>query len=252
MSFFSRGMNRQAPLAIDRILALGEKASRYSEAGLARVVGVSRERIRQLMVRLPHKPVNTRQAHVSGYGGRVERAFYTAMRLGIDKLVALVDVCGDDECWPWLGHKANGYGLLGPSNRYVHRRIYEREHGPIPRGMLVVHKLDGRPCCNPRHLVLATGRERTWRAFRDGSRVKVSDELRGLTPAKVRAIRRAYARLPKVKVHRRGQTFERVPLGCTKALAERFGIKNRKLLAHIATGKSGLWILSGNPRFTAT
>ena len=247
MSVFSRGMNRQAPLAIDRILALGEKASRYTEADLARKVGVSRERIRQLKVHLPHKPVNTRHTRVSGHGSKVERAFYTAMRLGIDRLVALVDVRGDDECWPWLGHRANGYGVFGPGNRYVHRRIYAREHGPIPRGMLVVHKLDGRPCCNPRHLVLATGRERTWRAFRDGSRVKVSDELRGLTPAKVRAIRRAYAKLPKVKVHRRGQTFERVPLGCTKALAERFGMKNRRRLALIATGKSGSWILSGNP-----
>jgi hypothetical protein len=252
MSLFFRGMNRQAPLALDRILALGEKASRYTEADLARVVGVSRERIRQLRVRLPHKPVNTRQARVAGHGSKVERAFYTAMRLGIDKLVALVDVRGDDECWPWLGQKANGYGVLGPRNRFVHRRIYEREHGPIPRGMLVVHKLDGRPCCNPRHLVPATARERTWRAFRDGSRVNMSDELRGLTPAKVRAIRRAYAKLPKMEVHRCGQTFERVPSGCTKALAERFGMKNRKLLVHIATGKSGSWILSGNPRFTAT
>lgn len=248
MFLFSRGMNRQAPLALDRILALGEKASRYTEADLARVVGVTRERIRQLRVRLPHKPVNTRQTWVSGYGSKVERAFYTAMHLGIDKLVALVDARGDDECWPWLAQKANGYGVLGPGGgRYVHRRIYEREHGPIPKGMLVVHKLDGRPCCNPRHLVLATERERTWRAYRDGSRVKVSDELRRLTPAKVRAIRRAYAKLPKMKVRRCGQTFERVPSGCTKALAERFGMKNGKRLALIATGKSGSWILSGNP-----
>jgi hypothetical protein len=220
-------VSRQAPLAFDRILALGERASRYNEAGLARMVGVSRERIRQLKVHLPHKPVNTRQARVAGYGVRVERAFYTAMRLGIDKLVALVDVRGDNECWPWLGHKAHGYGFSGHGSRYVHRRIYEREHGPIPKGMLVVHKLDGRPCCNPRHLVLATGRERTWRALRDGSRVNVSDELRGLTPARVRAIRRAYAKLPKVKVYRCGQTFEQVPRGCAKALAERFGMKNR-------------------------
>jgi len=171
MSLFSRGMNRQAPLALDRILALGEKASRYTEADLARVVGVSRERIRQLRVRLLHKPVNTRQTRVAGCGSKVERAFYTAMRLGIDRLVALVDARGDDECWPWLGQKVNGYGVHGHGTRYyVHRRIYEREHGPIPRGMLVVHKLGGRPCCNPRHLVLATGRERTWRAFRGGSR----------------------------------------------------------------------------------
>jgi len=235
------------PLALDRILALGEKASRYNEADLARAVGVSRERVRQLKAQLPHKPVNTRQARLSSYGVTTESAFYVIMRRGIDRLVALVDARGDDECWPWLGHKVNGYGFFGHGTRYVHRRIYEREHGPIPRGMLVVHKLDGRPCCNPRHLVLATGRERTWRALRDGTRVRVSDELRELTPARVRAIRRAYAKLPKVTMHRRGRTFECVPHGCTKALAERFGIKNRKLLLHIATGKSGSWILPGNP-----
>jgi hypothetical protein len=68
-----------------------------------------------------------------------------------------------------------------------------------------------------------------------------------LTPARVRAIRRAYAKLPKMKVHRGGQTVERVPHGCTKALAERFGIRSRRLLADVATGKAGSWILSGNP-----
>jgi len=232
---------------LDRLLALGEEASLHTEADLARVVGVSRERIRQLKVRLPHKPINSRQSSVSGYGTRVERAFYTAMRQGIDRLIALVDMRGDDECWPWLGHMSNGYGILDHSSRYVHRRIYECEHGPIPKGMLVVHKLEGRPCCNPRHLVLATGRERTWRAYRSGSRVNVSAELRRLTPAKVRAIRRAYARLPKVKVQRHGRTFKRVPLGCTKVLAKRFGMENRKLLAHVATGKAGSWILPGKP-----
>jgi len=238
-------MNRQAPRALDRILALGEKASRYSEAALARKVGVSRERIRQLKAHLPHKPVS-RRAGEPGYGGRVERAFYTAMRRGIDRLVALVDVRGDDECWPWLGHRTRGYGGLSPGHRYVHRLIYERGHGPIPKGMLVVHKLDGRPCCNPRHLVLATGRERAWRACRDGAQARVSDELRRLTPARLLAIRRAYAKLPKVKVLRRGRTIVQAPFGCTKALAERFGIENRKLVVNIATGKAGCWILSKN------
>jgi hypothetical protein len=238
-------MNRQAPRALDRILALGEKASRYSEAALARKVGVSRERIRQLKARLPYKPVN-KLAGGFGYGGRVERAFYTAMRRGIDRLVALVDVRGDDECWPWLGHRTRGYGVLRPSHRYVHRLIYECEHGPIPKGMLVVHKLAGRPCCNPRHLVLATARERAWRACRDGAQVSVSDELRRLTPARLLAIRRAYAKLPKVKMRRRGRTFEQAASGCTKALAERFGMENRKLVVDIATGKSGSWILSKN------
>jgi hypothetical protein len=70
---------------------LGEKASRYSEAALARKVGVSRERIRQLKAHLPHKPVNRLDGEF-GYGDGVERAFYTAMRRGIDRLVALIDV----------------------------------------------------------------------------------------------------------------------------------------------------------------
>jgi hypothetical protein len=237
-------MNRQLPLAIDRILALGEKASRCSEAELARKVGVSRERIRQLKAHLSHKPVNTRQAIVPGYSCRVEQEFYTAMRRGIDMLVALVDVRGDDECWPWLGHKAKGYGFFGHGIRYVHRWVYEREHGPIPKGMVVIHKLAGPPCCNPRHLKLATRRDTAWRALRDGTRARVSDELRMLTPAKVRAIRRAYARLPKVRVCRRGQTYEHVPRGCVQALVRRFGMKDGKLLVNVATGKSGCWILS--------
>jgi len=72
----------------------------------------------------------------------------------------------------------------------------------------------------------------------------MSDELRRLTPAKVRAIRRAYAKLPKMKVRRGDRVFERAPLGRTKALAERFGLKSRRLFASLATGKSGSWILS--------
>jgi hypothetical protein len=67
-----------------------------------------------------------------------------------------------------------------------------------------------------------------------------------LTPARLLAIRRAYAKLPKVKVRWRGRTFEQAAFGCTRALAERFGIKNRKLVVDIATGKSGSWILSKN------
>jgi hypothetical protein len=238
-------VNRQAPV-IDRILALGEKASSYTEAGLARKVGASRERIRQLRAVLPHKPVNTKQASVTDYNRRVERQFYNAMLRGIDMLVALVDVRGDDECWPWLGHKSRGYGFYC-SKRYVHREVYEREHGPIPKGMLVIHKLPGLPCCNPRHLKLATGRERTWRSFRDGTRTDVSDELRMLAPAKVRAIRRAYAKLPKMKSHRLGRPVERAHRGCAKALARRFGMKNTGLFVDVANGKSGSWILSGKP-----
>ncbi len=236
-----------ADSAFDRILALGEKTSRYSEADLARIVGVSRERIRQLKARLPNKPVNSRQWGVPGYGRRVEGEFGTAMRRGIDRLVALVDARGADECWPWLGAKVHGYGVLGPGRHYVHRLIYEREHGPIPSGMLVVHKLEGRPCCNPRHLALASARERVWRACREGTRTRISDELRRLTPEQVRAIRRAYAKLPRARASRRGRKFERVLTGRAAELAARYGIRNMSLFGRVATGRAGAWILVGRP-----
>jgi hypothetical protein len=63
----------------------------------------------------------------------------------------------------------------------------------------------------------------------------------------VRAIRRAYAKLPKVKAHWRNRTFDRVPFGYAQALGERFGVKNRKQLVNIAIGKSGSWILPRRP-----
>lgn len=245
-------MSRRAQLALDRILALGEAASAYTEAGLARRVGVTRERIRQLKVAgvLPHEPVNSRKGRVPGYDWHTEQAFHSAMWQGIDRFVALVDALGDDECWPWLGCKSGrGYGIIRIKgrSRYAHRLAYERERGPIPRGMHVVHRQGGIPCCNPRHLCLVTPCERVYRWKRSvqpgACAGRMSGDLRFMTPAKARAIRRAYAKLPKVLVRRRnGKVFRRAQMGYSKALAERFGVKDIHLLADLTAGKAGLWI----------
>jgi hypothetical protein len=64
-----------------------------------------------------------------------------------------------DSCWTWKGSKAPfGYGHMswnGKSN-YAHRVSWMIHNGPIPDGMVVMHKCDCPECTNPDHLQLGT------------------------------------------------------------------------------------------------
>lgn len=79
-----------------------------------------------------------------------------------------VDVAASiEECWPWkAGRFEKGYGSFSLTPGFLvkrsvraHRVAYELTRGSIPVGMIVMHKCDNPPCCNPNHLVLGTVKE---------------------------------------------------------------------------------------------
>lgn len=63
-----------------------------------------------------------------------------------------------DGCWEWQGGKSKGYGRISVNGSpySTHRIAYAERYGPIPDGMIVRHKCDNPPCCNPDHLELGT------------------------------------------------------------------------------------------------
>lgn len=62
-------------------------------------------------------------------------------------------------CWLWLGMvNHDGYAMLTGRKR-AHRVMYEREVGPIPKGLQLDHLCFVRSCVNPAHLKLATSEE---------------------------------------------------------------------------------------------
>jgi len=69
-------------------------------------------------------------------------------------------------CWVWTKYRQqpSGYGVCyitgresGP--RYVHRIVEELVRGPIPPGLLVLHKCDNPPCSRPSHLFRGTPKD---------------------------------------------------------------------------------------------
>lgn len=82
----------------------------------------------------------------------------------VERFEAKVDRSG--ECHVWTGAiVAEGYGSFWcgevndaghPINVRAHRWAWEQAHGPIPAGMVVMHRCDNPPCVRLDHLRLGT------------------------------------------------------------------------------------------------
>jgi hypothetical protein len=117
-------------------------------------------------------------------------------------------VAAPSGCIEWAGVtvKSNGrdshrYGRYtsGGKKQLSHRVAYERAHGPIPPGLMVLHRCDNTKCCNPDHLFLGTHRDNMadMRAKGRGNkkpppaRAGAESSSAKLTDADVQEIRRA-------------------------------------------------------------
>lgn len=91
-----------------------------------------------------------------------------------------------DLCWIWTGKSVNkkGYGSIGlggkgGKHKLAHRLSYEIHKGPIPDGMVVMHKCDNPRCVNPEHLDAGTQSKNIKDAFSRGRKVNLPSGLKG-------------------------------------------------------------------------
>lgn len=103
-------------------------------------------------------------------------------------------------CWEWTGcRNRKGYGVisLNGKNVSVHRLVYRRTFGRIPRRLYVLHRCDNPPCCRPDHLWLGTHLDNMRDMVRKGrqatGRCGETNHNAKMTTRTVKEIRRDYS-----------------------------------------------------------
>jgi hypothetical protein len=125
-------------------------------------------------------------------------------------------------CWEWQGALQGGYGIIGIGGAYhsgngnvrVHRHMWERFKGPIPKGLFVCHTCDNPRCCRPGHLFLGTCAENLKDMTAKGRR------RNGTSPGEANS----HARLTEADVFAIRERLKTRTVGMVAVLAREYGI----------------------------
>lgn len=161
-------------------------------------------------------------------------------RPAIARFRALVAVAGDDDCWLWKGAPGKtGYGRFWLNDHQVgaHRASHVLLKGPVPDGLLVLHRCDNPRCVNPRHLFLGThsenmvdkvskGRANCARGERHGSRTEPHRVPRG--EAKRAQCKLSKAAVAEIRTRSAGGTSQ-------STLAREYGV-HQSLVSRVVRG----------------
>ena len=89
-----------------------------------------------------------------------------------ERFWAKVESRSDEECWPWLGAKAErGYGRIwnAPKMRPAHRVAWELHYGvEISDELDACHSCDNPSCVNPKHVFPGTASDNAKDAYAKG------------------------------------------------------------------------------------